>query len=1094
MDRQGQPGDPSLAPMSPGGQRRIAGYEILGKLGAGAMGAVFKARQESLDRIVALKILPPSVAKDEKFIERFQREARTSAKLVHPHIVQGIDVGRDPASGLWYFAMEFVDGQPLGRLLKQRGTLHEDEALKIIRQVADALVCAEKHGIVHRDIKPDNILMTSRGEAKLADLGLAKQTGAQDATLTQDGKAVGTPYYMAPEQARGETKDLDIRTDLYALGATFFHLVTGEPLFTGETGAVIMVKHLSEKPRLAHQVNPEVSEACGRLIGRLVQKKREQRPASAAELIELIDNLEARMPTSRLPTTGLQSPVRSGAAVRARPARRRDGDEEPAPAGSGSPPWLYMGIGGGVLLLLAVVYFMSGNTPPENRQARTDPAAPASPLPEAPMPAPAKLTETAKPPDPDADVMQKLSDLRAFAKEHPDAFEEQKLRYEELLQLARSSGQEKIAAEVEGNLAALQARLSEARAKAWDAAVANAEAKKKAGNYDGALALLNELHDKHPKENAARVAPLIEALRGEAAGKIEPALAETDALLKDGKLDDAVTCLAALDTVRFAPLDGKIAEAKAALKKARAEAASAQAKAPESRQNTEAVLDRFDDALLKPEGGWTKAAEAVGAMDRDAQYEGQKELLAALNAILAARNEVLKLEQDGLRALIGKSVALKTVKGIQKGEVQSIDGDVIKLEQPYIINGVRAGVSKTLVPVPDLTAEQRQEFRGSYKPATAAHHLAPALDALRAGNLDEAEAGLKDLGGDLLPDHYRKLIRKRRLGAAEVAAEEAWKVVEDFVAGFAARKLDKAGGEKMLPMLADFETRHAGSVFGTSKAARAAELKALAQDAVIGFSINKLFRGKVEAFNPDTRAIVVSYDFKTPEQLDDWETRFGQYTQTGSKVLDNPGPVANAEIRDGKLMRKDKGESFINTRAAYTGDLKLTFEVEGRMGNWGGGAVVYRSSDGRRWSEVRITDVQEKGTEPTIRASAFPAGGVKTAPFPAAAKDRKANRFSIEVKNSLVTCGFNDAVVIEKWPPADHKGTHLVPEERPEQRPMLAFESWRGPNDGAVTFARIEGVLQKEWLEEQTRTFKEGKGLASKPANEPPNEPEKKDR
>ena len=267
----------------------LNGYELIAKVGQGGMGAVFKARQKSLDRIVALKILPPHIAHDGQFLERFQREARASAKLCHPNVVQGIDVGQDPRSKLWYFAMEFVDGPTLRKLIKQEQRLPEARALLIVREVARALVAINESGMIHRDIKPDNIILNTRGEVKVADLGL---TRAMDDTseMTQSGQAVGTPHYMSPEQVRGRT-DLDIRVDLYALGATLFHMVTGTTPFKGGTGAEILSKHLTETVPSAHKICPEVSEGCSRLIAKLMEKKREARIQTPQELIERIDAL-----------------------------------------------------------------------------------------------------------------------------------------------------------------------------------------------------------------------------------------------------------------------------------------------------------------------------------------------------------------------------------------------------------------------------------------------------------------------------------------------------------------------------------------------------------------------------------------------------------------------------------------------------------------------------------------------------------------------------------------------------------------------------------------------------------------------------------
>jgi eukaryotic-like serine/threonine-protein kinase len=312
--------EPNKSPSQPSPRlKEVGGYEILSKLGQGGMGAVFKARQKSLDRTVALKILPPTIAKDKVFIERFQREARATAKLNHPNIVQGIDVGKDDASGLWYFAMEYVEGPSLQKMLKDQKVIPEKRALEIARDIAQALECASHNGFVHRDIKPDNILLTQRGEAKLADLGLAKQI-SDDASLTQSGQSVGTPHYMAPEQARGAMNEIDIRTDIYALGGTLFHLVTGRTPFagsSGDTSAVIMTRHLTEPVPKAKGVNPEISDACSKLISRMLQKKREQRVQTPAALIEQIDEIlngdapasEVVARHSRQDTTGPRTPV-----------------------------------------------------------------------------------------------------------------------------------------------------------------------------------------------------------------------------------------------------------------------------------------------------------------------------------------------------------------------------------------------------------------------------------------------------------------------------------------------------------------------------------------------------------------------------------------------------------------------------------------------------------------------------------------------------------------------------------------------------------------------------------------------------------------
>ena len=364
---------------------QVGDFELITKLGQGAMGAVFKARQRMLDRIVALKVLPPRIAKDQDFIQRFVREARASAKLSHPNIVAGIDVGQDEATKLWYFAMEFVDGPTVKQMQEKNAKLPEDQALKIARDVAMALDCAHQAGMVHRDVKPDNILIMSDGTAKLADLGLARQA-REDSSLTQSGQAMGTPHYMAPEQARGENETLNTRADLYALGATLFHMVTGKTPFTGETAAVIMAKHLTDPPPAAHRVNPEVSQGCSRLILRLMQKDPAKRYQTPSEVVAQIDRLlllpaEARATTTgprRVVKTGPHGMVRGTTAAQdvVRGRRKRDtGEAAPVSGEARHLPLVLGGVAGLIVVVIAAFALFGGDKPQRVTQTNQQPPA-----------------------------------------------------------------------------------------------------------------------------------------------------------------------------------------------------------------------------------------------------------------------------------------------------------------------------------------------------------------------------------------------------------------------------------------------------------------------------------------------------------------------------------------------------------------------------------------------------------------------------------------------------------------------------------------------------------------------------------------------
>lgn len=262
-------------------------YEILDRVGAGAMGTVFKARHKKLNRIVALKVLKPSLARDTRYVDRLRREARIVASLSHPHIVTGYDLGDE--GGYHYFVMEFVEGKSLRGLLVEWGMFAEEYVRRVARQVAMALDHAYQRGVIHRDIKPGNILIDEAGNVKLTDMGLAK--GPADLTLTRDGATVGTPMYISPEQARNP-HDVDVRTDLYSLGATLYHMATGTPPFKGDTMATLITNVLNQTPVPPDEVNPALSEGLALVIRKLLAKDLQVRYQTPRELLDDLDRID----------------------------------------------------------------------------------------------------------------------------------------------------------------------------------------------------------------------------------------------------------------------------------------------------------------------------------------------------------------------------------------------------------------------------------------------------------------------------------------------------------------------------------------------------------------------------------------------------------------------------------------------------------------------------------------------------------------------------------------------------------------------------------------------------------------------------------
>ena len=251
---------------------RFGDYEILEELGAGGMGKVYRARDLTLERLVALKTLAQQFSSDTSYVQRFLKEARAAARLNHPNIVQIYDFGC--VDSVYYLAMEFVDGHSLGTYLK-RGHFSETESIQIIRHACRALSVAHADGIVHRDIKPDNLMLTSRGDVKLVDLGIAKRID-EDQSLTQTGQAIGTPHYISPEQIRGQ-KDVDPRADVYSLGATLYHLVTGHTPYSGASGPIVMSMHLVEPLPDPRRFEAGLSEGICGVIRRMMAKDRDAR-------------------------------------------------------------------------------------------------------------------------------------------------------------------------------------------------------------------------------------------------------------------------------------------------------------------------------------------------------------------------------------------------------------------------------------------------------------------------------------------------------------------------------------------------------------------------------------------------------------------------------------------------------------------------------------------------------------------------------------------------------------------------------------------------------------------------------------------------
>jgi serine/threonine-protein kinase len=902
----------------PSPKQVIPGFELLKKLGEGGMGATYLARQVSMDRMVALKVLRKNFSRNQDYVARFRREAKLAGQLEHANIVQTRDVGE--GGGFHYLIMEYVEGRSLRQLMPE-GAVEEGAALRVVLQVARALEHAHAHNIVHRDVKPDNILLTCDHTAKLCDFGLAKSVSTQT-HLTQSGMTVGTPHYVSPEQARGSGR-VDIRADIYSLGATLYHLVTGETPFHGSSAAVVMTKHLSEQVPWPQDVNPRVSDRVCRLIEKMMAKDPGDRYATPAELIadlELV--LEGQDPLSNL-DPGRSSIARSGAIqVKRVPRRRRAGrlrdtrralgpvgefvDE--APTISTTPLAAVRRFASVPVVIGAAVLFLAmiggGIWIASNLRGRDGDDGKSTQRPPAELEAESAwnaLREKHGSQPKRENAAQVLADLATYKGHHGDT-EFGRSRAELIGELkaaavralteepAANDGEEmlkyaeeywkKNPGDYQGakkkfrtvldagkGVWSMQAEdairdIDAARARDVKEARASAEGKARAlvaaGDYDAALSLLEARPARFADEIAADLKRRAGLYREQVESKLGALISAAEKSLAAREYDAGLVAVARAEGIKYSPLRAKVAGLRGRLQQARMAVVRTQSgklKAAAEKLMDEA-LHRAADLVAEGKGA------LLGAHLKEVTKCLGPEGLRFVHERMAAAERVaglLSAHQASRPVELAKTAGREVSLNMRNGSTHNVK--ILKVlekhfevERRYTLMG-QARKMTYRISFADLRRGEIDSLLPPFKPEDSDGQITAALMALGRRRWKAAEAALKAAGDHVLAPTYRRKLQVARLGAAEVEAREAW------LAEVEARKrekLDFKSAEALLAALDAFAAKHAETKFGKGKLAELASLRKLAKDAVEASPM-----GQTAKVRKLFRGKLVSFDPKT---------------------------------------------------------------------------------------------------------------------------------------------------------------------------------------------------------------------------------------
>ncbi|MBN1807809.1 MAG: protein kinase [Planctomycetes bacterium] len=799
------------------GEARIVGdYEVAAKIGGGGMGVVYKARSLTSGEMVALKVLPPSLARNSKLLERFRREAQITRMLKHENIVRCVELGTDRKRKLHYCALELVEGEDVAKIIGREGRMEEAKALDIVRQVAGAIRHASEHGLIHRDIKPQNIMVTPGGTAKLLDLGLARNAGDEESQLTQTGMFVGSPHYASPEQARGE-REIDVRTDIYSLGATLYHMVTGRTPFEGDSSAAVLTKVVSDRADWPADINPGLSNDVCRVIEKMMARDRNYRYQAP---LELLHDVEAVTAGGR---ATCEAPPRSASIFR-RPAealaRRSRTTGAHARVTGGRPAGKNTAVVVVLLLLVgggaaggAGFFMLRGG---DGKRPDTVADVPVPVVEEVPSGA-AGVEERA------AQAREMLDFARNYAGEHPDEYARVLSYYEKALKAAAGTVVEM---EADSEIAELKKRRRQAVDAVLQKALREARELAAKGEIDAALAVLQD----SPQLEQEAMKEAIEeatAIAGKAGSDMDDLMSSAEKAVAAGDLKGARSALGKLDGISYAErsraLSGRRAAVLAGL--AGAEKAADARKKTEAAGKLEALLDDFFDRLGKQDLDGAEQEMKAAAADKGLAPVAE-ETGAAAGVASALINRRRAMEAAAGR-MAGQDVSIGTTKGVRKGRLEEATPEGILLAVKIIIMGQERGETKYMIAWDELSRQEEDRLAAGWNDGSAGCRVAEALLALWKKDYEAAGAALEKAKGHPLHGRTASMLELAQMDAVEAEAAAAWKEI-GRKAGQS--KLTAAEAKALIAKADEYEKTYSQTAFGASKKKEIEDIRRRARD------------------------------------------------------------------------------------------------------------------------------------------------------------------------------------------------------------------------------------------------------------------------